>query len=466
MKILISYDFLTTQANVGKQIIENLDFLNDILTKLGLDVTLDNNLSTLFPIQKFFKLQNQPFSNHMVNFIQPDIGSLESKELVTCYLGGADLLIAYELSEQTRDYFNAIGVSYIDIWLSPLRFCKDVLFAFHSNVESFQLALIKNQTPVEFFSHQAKELSDYCQNFLPANDFLEANSALVIGQLLVDKACQNGNEFLNLVDFKEKIQQVSKNHKHTYILKHPLMPDQEFTALVADLGIENLIYLKDENVYELMSNSKIITVVAVSSSVLKEAFFFGKKTVCLYKTPLDDRHINIYQSFFKAQFWSAVLGLKNQPDVWSFHNYDNFLRFKFDAFYAYKKFVRNADSLSKIKKTELMYSALINLSSQLEGLTKVGSLIFYGFGTIGELTLPFLKTQILGIIDKDLSERKVSAVQGIPIIKIRDLKDGDTVLICAFKYHYEIKSELVLTGKKLNILSLKSFSEKTLLSIA
>ncbi|MDU0355707.1 hypothetical protein RS130_19110 [Paraglaciecola aquimarina] len=152
--ILISYDFLTTQAHVGKQSVEKLHFLAEILTNLGMNPTLDSDLTHVFPIKKFFELINQDYPNQMVNFVEPDINSVESNELVIDYLAGVDLLIAYELSPQSRHYFDCLGISYIDIWFSPLRFCKDVMFSFYSNVASIQKHLISNRTPDAFFTNR------------------------------------------------------------------------------------------------------------------------------------------------------------------------------------------------------------------------------------------------------------------------------------------------------------------------
>ncbi|MDU0355706.1 polysialyltransferase family glycosyltransferase [Paraglaciecola aquimarina] len=283
---------------------------------------------------------------------------------------------------------------------------------------------------------------------------IEPDSALIIGQLFIDKACQKGTKFLNLLDYKARIRDIAANHQKVYLIKHPLMPEKDFSKIVSGLNIEKLVYLQNVNVYELMSNKNVKTVIAVSSSVLIEAKYFNKQVVCLYKSPIDDNYVNIYECFFDAQFWINVLQLTDLTSTWSYYHYDNFLRHKFDAFYAYEKFAKNTIALSADQEAQLVYQSLVDLGRNIEAVNKYQSVVLYGYGTVAKLILPQLSVPVRGIVDKALTMKNIVEIDDISVLTPLDLVDGDNVVICAFKYNHEIKVQLNSIGKNLNITSL------------
>ncbi|MDP5030351.1 MAG: hypothetical protein NWQ54_00090 [Paraglaciecola sp.] len=443
MNIFFSYDFLTTQSHVGKRGLERFDFLFNILKKLNIDVRLDTNLSHNFPIKRFYELHHKIYQDQILNYIEPNRNCVESRHLVEDYLSGCDIFIGYELSEKTRTYFDRIGVCYIDIWLSPLRFCKDVLFSFFSNNHDIQNKFISYKTKKEFFHNEVKILKRNF-NFL-SNDSMDLidDSALLISQLFVDKACQRGDQFLSFLDFKSELTEISSSFPTLYLLKHPLMPDEDFVKVIEGLKyLKNVVYLQNKNVYELLSNSKIKSVIAVSSSVLKEASYFGKKTICLYRPTLHNGYCDIYQSFFNSEFWTELLDLKFCREHWIYFNCDNYLRQKFNAFYAYRPFVEDLFSTPRLQKSDVAYNNLVTISALVDSLTLGPPFILWGFGSVGRLIFPSLKSKIKGVIDHQLTISNISVVEGIPVINIDDLEDSDLIVLSAFKYIHEVKTLL------------------------
>ncbi|MFT2091406.1 hypothetical protein [Paraglaciecola sp. 2405UD69-4] len=452
-KIFISYDFLTTQVFVGKRGLERLDFFVEILTKVGAEVTLDTSLNNAFPIEEFYQLNNKTYSNKLLNYIEPDISCLRSRKLVESYIGKSDLFIGYELSQSTRNYFDHLGLRYIDIWLSPLRFGKDIFFSFYSNNTAIQSKLISYQIENDVLIHEANILSAYCEHFKKSHLTLVNNSALLIGQLFVDKACQDGDRFLTLLDFPLELQKLSASYNKLYLLKHPLMSENDFRKIVDglnNLGLENVEYLQNENVYQLLSMKQIDVVVALSSSVLKEARFFGKKSIYLFRPTLNQNYIDIYKEFFTSTFWKDILSIDDKKKSWEYLNFDNFLRLKFDAFYAYKLFSQELVSTSSLRHKNIVYNSLVQIGQNLECLSIRNKIVLYGVGSIGRLLFPYLKPQIRGVIDKELS----LDYEGVPVLEPADLIDGDVVLISAFKYTHEITLQLKNSKLQLEIVPL------------
>ena len=455
MKIFITYDFLTTQRFIGKRGLANFDFLVEILAKLGVQVTLDTDVKRLFPIEQFYANHGKVYSEKMLNYIEPDRYCDKSKQLIFDYIASNDLLIGFELSEVTRGYFDQIGVKYLDVWVSPIRFCKDLLFSCYSNVFHIQELIGKYQESNEAFKLEANLLAGYCQNFSSSNLQIEAESALIIGQLFVDKACQKGDEFLSLIDFKAQVIELSYSYRYLYLLKHPLMSAGDFSLVIDALAdVDNLVYLEQQNVYELLSNKNIKAVVALSSSVLKEAEFFNKEVVYLYRPTLGSEHKHIYQAFFNAKFWTEILDLNHRKDNWVYYHCDNYLRKKFNAYYAYGKFVSHMFAPSHLQRIESAYDAVVAVGRKLQSLNADSNYVLYGFGTVGRLVLPLIRDRISAIIDKSLSEQNLTKYDNIPVISIAELKQGDQVIIASFKYQHEILIGLQQQNADLDVICL------------
>lgn len=66
--------------------------------------------------------------------------------------------MGYELSEQTRKILDKIKVTYIDIWLHPIRYMDDVLFGLKSNNEEINNKLYTFNIPSETYYLYADRL--------------------------------------------------------------------------------------------------------------------------------------------------------------------------------------------------------------------------------------------------------------------------------------------------------------------
>jgi len=118
------------------------------------------------------------------------------------------------------------------------------------------------------------------------------------------------------LDFPEAIQRIVSQHQRTYFKRHPYASNDE--KVVKQLLRSGSVELTDENIYRLLCHDNIQEVFSISSSVVYEAQFFGKKGTYLLQNPLKlydpsapdfdpETFVPIYDDFFSPGFWSELL---------------------------------------------------------------------------------------------------------------------------------------------------------------
>lgn len=238
----------------------------------------------------------------------------DSIEYLKGFVGEGDLVIGYELSRQTRNILIRAGALYIDIWLHPVRFMDDVLFAFNSNVTSVRKAIFKYDLPEDLMYLYADRVKiQTYKGWRRVEADVEPYSALFVGQMMNDKSvCKNGT-MLTLLDFKNKFESVCDRYNKVYYARHPYLKsgDEEIMDYIA--SIDN-VQLTSTPSYRMLSSYRIPMVCGLSSSVLQEAIYFGKKVDYFYKPVLTygnfldpDSFATVFQEFVSPHFWADLL---------------------------------------------------------------------------------------------------------------------------------------------------------------
>ncbi len=445
MNILITYDFMTTKQLLGRKLVDKLKFIQKILLALGENIVLDDSNYKSFSIEYLFELMNKSYVPNTFVEIQLQFLNNKSKEYIKSYIEGFDLLITYELSASSRTFFEEEKIKYIDLWMSPIRFHKDIMFCIYSNDINIQKKVQSYKIENSLLLKSANEIKNYCKYIKKDNINLLNNSVLIIGQLFQDKAILKDGRFLTLLDYKDEIKKLSYEHSKIYFLKHPLMTEEEFHIILNEFNsLSNFEYLEEANIYSLLSKNELDSVIAISSSVLKEATFFNKKIKYLYKPVIDESYIDVHDSFFSSSFWCELLNLKNRT-IFKYKKDDNYLRYLFNAFYAYEYFLQEI-------LVEYKYSKCLNLFNFCNDLDKNLDYILYGYGSLAKLIAPFLRENIKAIIDTSF-DKKIEFVDGFKVIDIDDIIADDNVIVTPFLYQEEIKK--CLEKKFCNIIDIK-----------
>jgi hypothetical protein len=351
------------------------------------------------------------------------------------YIAEFDLVISYELSKKTKCFFDTKGINYLDIWLSPYRFCKDIFFAFYSNNIKIQKSLQKYYIKKDILESASSEVKNYFnyENY-NCKYVIEENSCLIVGQNFIDKAVFKDGNFLNLTDFYDDVLKLSKKYSKVYLTKHPQVSDVEFEKVVSFFSnIENLMYIEKVNIYYLISLSEIVCVAGISSSVLIEASFFQKEVCFFYKPVIDNNYVHVYKDFMKSSFWNDLLGLKKNNDI-NIMTFDNHLRYRMKAFYAYELFLNDFFSYER----ELRIHDRAFFLNRLNELDSLDSFVLYGYGSLGKIIYKLYSEKIIFIIDKVLIDSGVSNVFGKEVKSISKDISGKKVVVTPLSHCAEV----------------------------
>jgi FMN phosphatase YigB (HAD superfamily) len=263
--------------------------------------------------KRFFQLSGIELKDMMHFWYDENAISIESLRYLNRFLPKGSILIGYELGEPTRKVLDRAGIRYVDIWLHPIRFYEDVLFGFSSGTRSVYEGLKKFHLSDENFWLYADRLRiQLYKGWRRDERDLTPGSALLVGQTLEDKALCRGGKMLSLFDFKQEVETLTSEYAKVYYSRHPFVKKGDEAVLDWLATFKNIEFASDP-AYHLIANPAIKKVAALSSSVVHEARFFGKKTEFFYKPifTLGKRfghdYLTVYQEFVSAHFWADAL---------------------------------------------------------------------------------------------------------------------------------------------------------------
>lgn len=321
-KIWISSDFLSTSQSEQWS---NLRWLNDILRRPVLEATglepetlhSSDDDDRAYPLSRrtFFERAGIQFDSKAKQFwfdhrvVAP--GAIN--HLKECGFSSDLILIGYELSRATRIILTQLGVRYVDIWLHPIRFYDDILFGFQSNDAEIQRALGQFSVPMsQLYLYADRVKVQTYKGWHRVEAAVPPRSALFVGQTLEDKAVCRDGVMLNLLDFKNEFEALGAQYDKVYYSRHPFVKNGD-GRILSYIRSCPFAELTEEPAYRLISHQNIECVSSISSSVVYEAQFFGKKAefwfepVLSFQSPSEDNYYaTICQDFISPHFWSHV----------------------------------------------------------------------------------------------------------------------------------------------------------------
>lgn len=363
-KILFTSDFLYHSPIDGVHHYWCVDIFNPIIeyvtNKQIIDLySIKNDQNENFSREKFFELSG--ITDIQIVYYNYDISRLKkaSFDYLQSFIDKDTFIIGVELGKEIRDIFTKLGIPYISFWGHSWKLFDDLFFMLNTNQQNIFDIFQKYKVPKYKFDFYANyytlwtKKNEVCQKI----EKLENNSVLFIGQTERDKSTDRNGVFLNILHFKERMEELSNEYSKIYYLAHPCTP---YIKEIYDY-IKETPYIREIThipTYQVLTSEKIKKVVSISSSVLYEAQFFKKEIEYLYK-PLhnidgrfeDDTWISIYQDYFNPVFWKEIFGSfmevndNCKDENWFFESKDR-TRSLGNLFYGYSAF----DRLSIIEK--------------------------------------------------------------------------------------------------------------------
>lgn len=356
MNIFLTADFLMTSESEQRS---NLKWIHDLLRR-PVSIKGNNNVSIFLLTEflegssryEFFNTLGLDFDEKKTQLFF-SINDIDTTTLdyVSNILKDCDLIIGYELSEQTRYILDQINVKYIDIWLHPIRYLNDVMFGVHSNSSSINQRIKDYAINEELFYINADMLK--VQNYRGFRRFknnLIPDSALFVGQTLTDKAIFSEGKMLSVLDFKSEFKDAAKKYERVYYSRHPFVKEGD-DEIISFLNRFPNVEVVSSPTYNLLAAKEIEYVFTVSSSVVHEAHYFGKESKFLFKPVFHtfgeaQKYYPIMHAIFFEDFWNSVLyGMTTNN--WNMYLGDNKIRDTLSFYWGYRKI----DKLESLKET-------------------------------------------------------------------------------------------------------------------
>lgn len=326
-KVFISRDFLYDHTKSQKN---NLLWVF-LPMKFQIEQSINKNIETFnydtdsgndFSRKIFFDKSNIEFNEKKNKFpFQSEQINTESLDYLKSFLDNS-LVIFYEASFETQKILDKINVTYINFYNHSIHFLEDVFFAIRSNNIEINQKLSSYKVDERLFNIYA----NYFKTFIDFRNLsakkssklnIQDNSALLCAQTLHDKSVEHNSKFLNLLDFTKRINEISKHYSRIYYVPHPKENKADKLQIKINKYINSCDYitkLEEFSSYEIIAHNNIKKVIAISSSILFEAKYFGKEVEYLYQPFFhmsDDfgpkNFIRIYNDYFKISFWSDIL---------------------------------------------------------------------------------------------------------------------------------------------------------------
>jgi len=189
------------------------------------------------------------------------------------------LVIGYELPPVLLDALRQLQRPVIDLILHPLRFLPDLVFAMRTNVPAFHEVLTGHALAPREVSRQVGLIQAKAAWLAPPAP-MPPGTALVLGQVASDRAMvQADGGFAQLDDHLAELHRLCREHPLVLYKPHPYaVPGAAGQRFLQQLPC---IATTSANLYHLLAQPELDTVLALNSSGLVEARAFGQRAVNL-----------------------------------------------------------------------------------------------------------------------------------------------------------------------------------------
>lgn len=300
-----------------------------------------------FDTPHFYELLNCPLVNELSWFSIYEKENLPEKAdayLLRTFQNA--FVVGFEIPPILRNFFSRNNIPYVNLIDYPIRFLDDTLVGFSTNnSDIFNTARTYEAEEEGFYIHAA-----LAKIKLQTHSIIENDSVVFFGQTPIDLSLHKEGKCLQILDFENEIINIAKNHKKVYFKMHPHGQTSEaLTSFIKNHNIEITSY----NAYEILSNDNVKTVVSISSSILEEAKYFRKNSICLHKMPhkytskktLESfnclTHIPLGHDILLPNFWYNIFQCLHLTKENQFNNNLSFepntLRCSTAAFWGYDK---------------------------------------------------------------------------------------------------------------------------------
>ena len=288
--------------------------VHKLLPSNFISINLEEN-AIPFDYVKFFKFYGLTYNkNSWGDLYYNNEYNADAYDYIKSIFDGS-IVISYEMDSCILNILEKLDIPYIDMYISPVRFLEDQLFAMTSNIESVYNKLLNYKLDDRVICMQA----NYLKTFYLMRDgkfIQEEPTVLFLGQTQYDKSLINpeNGEIYSILNHKNEFETSIHGYNRILYKRHPKASgDEQILEYLRTLGD---VAITNDNFYSLISRPDIKKVISISSGGLIEAKYFNKDTQFLLHESVNiqygdnfdkEKYINIYEHFFTLNFWADVL---------------------------------------------------------------------------------------------------------------------------------------------------------------
>lgn len=242
------------------------------------------------------------------------------------------LVIGFEMSQALEQSLEKRDIPFISFDISPIRFMTDLCVRIrnHSRHFCFPFSWELSEKEIQFEANYMK-----ASKFFAKGSHFTDRSVLVVGQTRNDRSVIHDGKYQWIGDYCELMKEVLDGYD-IYYKAHPYNDD----ALIV-CEMLNAHNVSEFNVYRLLATDELDCVVGLSSSVLHEAKYFGKRAHAML--PLSKAVTTLSaRKFLSVGFWRDVLGqiISCNDEAYEIDYRQGMLRIGLGSYWSYDLFYK------------------------------------------------------------------------------------------------------------------------------
>jgi len=232
------------------------------------------------------------------------------------------LVITFEAAPYLIDVLESTDTKYLDFTIHPLRFMNDYMFGVRTNIDWVRDRIFSTMPSENSFYKQAHIIKSRSVRVY-RHDLPAPSSALFIGQTEVDASLIDNGKMIAINDIEDTLLDLSTQHESLYYKGHPHSKNrQELKNMVNK--IKNCHWI-EVNIYDALSSDRFADIYSFSSSALKEAKYFNKKSHRILSSPdlfempksstlLKNNYIPAHKDIISREYWEYLFSNKSSKE--------------------------------------------------------------------------------------------------------------------------------------------------------
>ena len=222
-------------------------------------------------------------------------------------------VVGNELPPYLRRLLDRLGTPWLDLRIHPVRFLDDLLFAARASDAETRHGLLGMAVEEEHAYAAAGLIEAMCR--YTADCSLPANTLLVVGQRTMDSSQIVAGTFFDALERRAEVAAICAGYRAVLLKPHPY--GGQHSLLLAAAAAPNALGVTADNLYRMLAQAEIASVLTVNSSVAYEARYFDKRIHTLAPLPVRiawrggrdeaDTCASLDDRVLSGDFWRVVL---------------------------------------------------------------------------------------------------------------------------------------------------------------